>query len=124
MMESPLVRVSTRTSLTRHRTSDDQSARVYPRKRAIDSDSEPSLPGHLLNPKVRSDTIKSDDIESNVKREHGTMSPWVREVAELRRFERLRAPGQNGDKDNLDQLRKLDFNLEVIDEKSFYEPSI
>lgn len=34
------------------------------------------------------------------------------------------ATGQTNDKDNIEQFRKLDFNLDAIEERSSYEPSI
>ncbi|EXJ58314.1 hypothetical protein A1O7_05739 [Cladophialophora yegresii CBS 114405] len=120
-MEPPVVRFSPRSRLTRDYTLDDHipSNRVSGGPMGLDPDF--SLPLQRPGLEPRSDTIKSTDSRNSGKHEHGTRTPTGRESAESRDLE---SSGHNGDKENREQLRKLDFNLEAIEEKSTYEPSV
>ena len=123
-MEPPVVPFSPRTRLTRDYTSDDQIPRTRPSKGAMGLDTEIDSPAPRISLDIRPDTLKSDDGRSSSMRDHGTRTPTGRESAEPRNLESPGPNGQMGDKDNQDQLRKLDFNLAAIDETSTYEPSI
>ena len=123
-MESPVVPLNLRGRLTRDYTSDEQVPKPRPSKGAMGLDAEFSLPMQRPSYELRSDTIKSNDSRSSAKPNHGARSPQPRESSDVRNFDSPGENGQNGDKDNQDELRKLDFNLEAIDERSSYEPSI
>ncbi|ETI22710.1 hypothetical protein G647_06786 [Cladophialophora carrionii CBS 160.54] len=123
-MEPPVVSFSLRSRLTRDYTLDDHipSNRVSGGPMGLDPDF--SLPLQRPGLESRSDTIKSTDSRNGGQPEHGTRTPQGRRAAEPRDFELPTSSGQNGDRENREQLRKLDFNLEAIEEKSSYEPSV
>ena len=144
-MQSPVVPTNTRTRLTRDYTSDESLPKVLPTKGALGLDPEFSLPvqrpskGTMgLDPEfslpvqrpgldVGPGSFKSDDGRITAMRDHRTMSPQPRESAELRKLDSavsVTVNGQSLDRENQEQLRKLDFSLESVDERSNYEPSI
>lgn len=131
-MESPVVHLNPRSRLTRDYTSDEQlPAKVRPSKGAMGLDPEYSLPV-VQRPSldIRLDSIRSTDSRASAKRENGTRTPQGRESAEPRDFEsptssaQIGTNGQSSEKENQEQLQKLDFNLEAIEERSTYEPSL
>ncbi len=129
-MEPPVVHLSPRGRLTRDYTSDEQlPARVSsrPSKGVINLDDDFSLPVQRPSLDIRTDTVRSTDSRASVKRENETRTPQGRESAEPRDLESDTLNGQigqNREKENQEQLQKLDFNLEAIEERSTYEPSI
>ncbi|KIW66816.1 hypothetical protein PV04_06110 [Phialophora macrospora] len=123
-MESPVVRFSPRSRLTRDYTLDDHITSGRPSKGAMSLGPDFSLPLQRPSLEIQSDAIKSTDSRNSGKREYVTGTPLGRQAAEPCDCESPTSNGQNGDKENRDQLRKLDFNLEAIDEMSSYEPSV
>ncbi|KAJ9610043.1 hypothetical protein H2200_006373 [Cladophialophora chaetospira] len=127
-MESPVVPLNPRTRLTRDYTSDENdSLRARPSKGAMGLDPEFSLPVTRPSLEIRSDTIRSTESRASDRRDNGTTTPQGRESAEPRDYGSPLSNGQNGqggDKQNQEHLRRLDFNLEAIDERNSYEPSI
>lgn len=73
---------------------------------------------------IRSESAKSNDGRYSSFRSHGTRSPTTRDPSETRSSESQMTATPMSEKENFEELRKLDFNLEAIDEKSSYEPSL
>ena len=119
-----MVSLSPRNRLMRDYTSDEQTTRSGLSRGAMGLDNDFEL--HVQRPSLdlRSDTLKANDSTGSIKREQGTRTPQGRESAEPRNLESPIPNGHNGDKENMEHLRKLDFNLEPIEERSSYEPSI
>lgn len=126
-MDPPVVPLN-RSRLTRDYTFEDDPPSISTLKNHIAAkpmegtqDTSTSRPSH----EVRSESSRSNDGRISALRNHSTRSPpHSRESSDIRTAETQTPNGQLEDKENLEELRKLDFNLDSIDEKSSYEPSI
>jgi PAS domain S-box-containing protein len=106
-------------------TSEDEPPLPSPSKGPMGFITDYSRPVRRTSPDSQLHTIKNGEIATNKIREHITSSPSGRDSsARMRESEPSLATLHNGGEDNQEQLRKLDFDLEAIDEGTSYEPSI
>lgn len=126
-MDPPVVPL-TRTRLTRDFTSDDDAPPMSTMKnqtaaKSVEGTQDNSTP--RPSHEVRSELPRSSDGRNSALGSNDTRSPQhSRESSDIRSLETATPNGQPVDKENLEELRKLDFNLDSIDEKSSYAPSI
>ncbi|KAK5062497.1 hypothetical protein LTR84_004570 [Exophiala bonariae] len=129
-MDPPVVPLS-RTRLTRDYTFEDDmppatAVKSPPAPKSVEGTQGTSTPRPSYH-EGRSESSRSNDGRSSALRSQAPESPHhSRESSDIRSLETATPTGQMEDKGNLEELRKLDFNLDPIEEtdKSAYEPSI
>ncbi|KAK7901032.1 hypothetical protein LTR67_003318 [Exophiala xenobiotica] len=123
-MEPPSIPLNPRRRLTRDYTSGEHIATrtIPPSKGPMGLETDFDNPVRRPSLEVRSESARSNDGRYSSFRTHGTRSPTTRDPSETRNSEAPATP--MSEKENFEELRKLDFNLDAIDEKSSYQPSL
>lgn len=129
-MEPPVVHLN-RTRLTRDYTSEEEIPSLTtvnnpPAPKSLEETQGNSTPRPSYQ-EVQSESSRSSDGRNSTLKNHARESPHhSRESSDIRSLETATPNSPPEDNVNLEELRKLDFNLEPIEEtdKSAYEPSI